>query len=294
MLIIFLLSGCAGQQPDTPTEPTASPTGPKQAIVEADEDYLFVHFIDVGQADCSLLRLGDLDILIDGGNVADGRAVVDYLNFLGVDDIELMISTHAHEDHAGGLSFVLKQMEAEQVWVTTDHYSTAAYTSFIQAVRAEGLPVYIPSVGEIFEQDGVTVTVLGPLYDYSAQKDNNTSIVVMVQYGEIRFLFTGDMETLAESDLLASGADLSADVLKVGHHGSYTSSSEAFLEAVGAQFGIIHVGRDNEYGHPHDAAMKRLTAAGLTLYRTDLCGSIVIGTDGSDLAFAFTDSSGIN
>lgn len=283
LCLVLLLSGCAY----TPAEETQTET----TAVSAGEDLplLYVHFIDVGQADCILLKVEDCDILIDGGNVDDGRLVTDYLTRQGVDDLELVISTHAHEDHAGGLTRVLKEFIAEEVWVTTTYYNTRAYTNFTSAVEAQGLPLYIPAVGEVYTWGELTVTVLGPVTEYE-DNVNNTSLVVMVAYGDRRFLFTGDMESDAEAELIASGADLSADVLKVGHHGSYTASSATFLQAVGAEYGVICVGRNNDYGHPHGAAMTRLLNAGLTLYRTDEMGNIVVITDGDTLTFLWSSN----
>lgn len=293
LLLLVLLTGC-NQNTATPTEPiapsqpavSAEPTEPEQS---QEKEMLFVHFIDVGQADCTLLKLGDLEILIDGGNGADGYLVSDYLIRMGVDDIELMIATHPHEDHYGGLPTVLRRVETEAVWVITNGFVNSLYSNFCDTAQKEGLLPVIPEVGTVFSQDGLTLTVLGPVYPYEHYEDpNDTSLVVKVEYGQHKFLFTGDMETLAESDLIAAGADLSADVLKVGHHGSYSSSSLQFLEQVGAEFGVIHVGRDNDYGHPHDAAMNRLLAADMTLFRTDAMGNIVIGSDGEQLAFLWS------
>ncbi len=293
LLLLALLTGC-NQNAATPTEPTApsqpavsvKPTEPEQ---NQEEEMLFVHFIDVGQADCTLLKLGDLDILIDGGNGADGYLVSDYLIRLGVDDIELMVATHPHEDHYGGLPTVLRQVKTEAVWVTTNGFVNSLYSNFCTTAQNVGLKPTIPEVGTIFSQDGLTLTVLGPVKEYEAYEDpNDTSLVIKAEYGQHKFLFTGDMETLAEHDLLATGTDLSADVLKVGHHGSYSSSSVQFLQAVGAQYGVIHVGRDNDYGHPHSAAMNRLLGAEITLLRTDRMGNVVIGSDGEQLAFMWS------
>ena len=286
LLLLILLTQLPGKKPSG--DPSAESTAGTATSADTSGEFLYVSFIDVGQADCTLLEVGDCDILIDGGNVADGSTVVDYLTRQGVDDLELVICTHAHEDHAGGLAYVLKKFIAEEVWVTTGYYNSNAYTNFINAIGSQGLPVYIPSLGETYTYEDLTVTLLGPVKEYD--DTNATSLVVMAEYGGKKFLFTGDMESDAEADLISSGADLRADVLKVGHHGSYTSSSAAFLEAVGAQYGVIHVGAGNDYGHPHDAAMDRLFAAGMTLYRTDLMGNIVIATDGGALAFLWDNA----
>ena len=268
---------------EAPTDPPEDPTDGPDEPTPADRDTFYSHFIDVGQADCALLKVGDCDILIDGGNVADGSDVVAYLRSQNVDDIELMICTHAHEDHVGGLTDVLKAFEVEQVWTSTKSYNTNAYRNYVSAVASEGLALTIPTVGDTYTYEDLTVTVIGPVKKYSDV--NNTSIVVMVQYGDVRFLFTGDMEKDAEADLLVSGADLRCDVLKVGHHGSHTSSSVDFISAVGASYGVISAGAGNSYGHPHDVILTRLQSAGMQLFRTDKLGSVIISTDGEDLFF---------
>lgn len=268
--------------PDDPTDGPADPTDPDDPA-GTQTDTFCAHFIDVGQADCALLKVGDCDILIDGGNVADGGDVVAYLQSQNVDDIELMICTHADEDHVGGLTDVLNSFVVEEVWTSPVSKTTKAYTNFVTAVGNEGIELTVPTVGDTYTYEDLTVTTLGPVASYSGA--NNASVVVMVQYGEVRFLFTGDMESDAEADLLASGADLRCDVLKVGHHGSQTSSSVDFLSAVNASYGVISVGTGNSYGHPHAAIITRLENAGMTLYRTDLLGTVLIATDGKDLFF---------
>lgn len=267
-----------------PTDPPVDPTDPTDPNpTEPAEVLFYAHYIDVGQADCALLKLGDCDILIDGGNVADGADVVSYLQGQNVDDIELMICTHADEDHVGGLTEVLNAFAVEEVWTSSVSKTTKAYTNFVTAVSSEGVELTVPTVGSTYTYEDLTVTVVGPVATY---KDaNNASVVVMVQYGTTRFLFTGDMESSAEADLIASGADLRCDVLKVGHHGSDTSSTADFLKAVSASYGVISVGENNTYGHPSAAIIARLENTGMTLYRTDKLGTVIISSDGTELSF---------
>ena len=246
---------------------------------------LTVHCIDVGQADCALLECNGEYIIIDGGNVADSSLVVSYLLAQGVEELEAVVGTHAHEDHIGGLAGVLAKFPTSSVYCPTRSYTTTAFNNFAKYTQQQGLQITVPKPGDVIEFGGATATVLGPVK--SAYDDpNDTSIVLMVEYGQTRFLFTGDMETTAENDMLdywGEGFDWSADVLKVGHHGSYTSTGYRFLNEVMPTYGVICVGKDNSYGHPHDAPLSRLRDADVTVLRTDQLGTIVITSDGRDV-----------
>lgn len=275
LMLLSLLSGCT-----LPAEPTqsASPTG----------DGLTVHFIDVGQADCALLKCGSEYVLIDGGNVEDSSLVVSYLQKQGVEELAAVICTHAHEDHVGGLPGVLAVFPTEAVYAPTRTYSSNCFDDFVYYTDQQGLSVTIPEVGDTFTFGGATVEVLGPVKQYA--DTNNTSIVLMVTYGENRFLFTGDMETSAETDLIESGANLKADVLKVGHHGSDTSTGYRFLYEAAPTYAVISVGEGNSYGHPHEVPLSRLEDAGCVIYRTDELGTITAFSDGSEITFTWEDT----
>ena len=156
-------------------------------------------------------------------------------------------------------------------------------------MAAQGVPLHVPEVGEVFELGDATITVLGPVKD-KYEDLNDTSIVLMVQYGDIRFLFTGDMEMIAETDLLDSGADVKADVLKVGHHGSYSSTGYRLLREVAPTYAVISVGGNNDYGHPHQEPMSRLRDAEVTIYRTDKMYDIVAVTDGEEIRFSWENT----
>ena len=244
-------------------------------------DTLYVHYIDVGQGDSILISVDNCDILIDAGVANQGKTVSNYLKKQGVDDVELMINTHPDADHCGGLTQVLTDFVVEEVWASPLTKTTEAYKNFASAVTKEGLKMKNPSKGTVFTYEALTLTVL---YDGAGTTDaNDSSIVVMVEYEEYRFLFTGDISSTIEEKLVNSKVDLSCDVLKVAHHGSRYSSSSAFLKATGADYGVICVGADNSYGHPTSAALNRLSGAGMDVYRTDLLGSIVFSTDGENL-----------
>ena len=244
-------------------------------------DILYVHYVDVGQGDCIYIEFGDCDILIDAGKPAQGTIVSNYLKQEKVDDIELMINTHLDDDHYGGLTQVLKDYVVEDAWVTSYVKSNSSITTFKNAIKSEGLDWENPDVGTVFSYGGMTLTVL---YDGDgASNSNNSSLVVMLEYGEHRFLFTGDIGKDVENMLVQNKVDLACDVLKVGHHGSKTSSTAAFLAATGAKYGVICVGAGNDYGHPTSTALNNLAAKNITVYRTDLDGSVVFSTDGETL-----------
>ena len=250
---------------------------PTQEIAET----LYVHYVDVGQGDCIYIEFGDCDILIDAGKPVQGTTVSNYLKQEKVDDIELMINTHLDDDHYGGLTQVLKDYVVEDAWVTSFEKSGGGITTFKNAIKSEGLDWENPDVGTVFSYGEMTLTVL---YDGDgASNSNNSSLVVMLEYGEHRFLFTGDIGKDAENMLVRNKVDLACDVLKVGHHGSASSSTAAFLAATGAKYGVICVGAGNSYGHPTTTALNNLAAKNITVYRTDLDGSVVFSTDGETL-----------
>lgn len=279
LLLLLVLSGCARPQ-DPVTAPTAS-----------EEDYLVVHYIDVGQADCALLVCGDDAMLIDGGNAADGMDVVRYLQLLGICELDLVVGTHSHEDHIGGLAAVLQRIDAETIWTSEITYTNATVNNFLNAAAGQNTPITQPALGDTYALGDALVTVLGPVRtDY--EDINDLSLVLMVEYGETRFLFTGDMEQIAEDDMLdywGEDFDWHADVLKVGHHGSYSSSGYRLLREVAPTWGVIPCGYQNEYGHPHDSTLSRLRDAEVTIFRMDLMGTVIAASDGETIAFAWSN-----
>lgn len=273
LLLSLLLTGCV-TQPTTP--PTTNASG-----------NMSVHYIDVGQADCALLESDGQYVLIDGGNVEDGENVVDYLLKAGVKELAAVFCSHAHEDHVGGLAAVLEAFPAKAVFAPTRTYSSTCFDKFVYYTDQQRLTVQIPTPGTSITFGSASVSVLGPLKSYP--DPNDTSLVLMVRFGDTRFLFTGDMERTAEADLLNAGTDVKADVLKVGHHGSYTSTSYHFLYMVDPDYAVISVGADNDYGHPHKEPLSRLDDAEVSLYRTDLLGTIVAVSDGKNIRFTWSN-----
>ena len=225
-----------------------------------------------------LLLCGGETMLIDGGNAEDSSLLVSYLEDLGVEHLDYVVCSHAHEDHVGGLSGPLNTCTAGAVWSPVSEYSSKAFGKFVQYAEAQGLSPVCPEVDSTYNLGDALITVLGHREDSS--DTNNTSIVLRIDCGETSFLFTGDMETGAEADLLDSGADVRATVLKVGHHGSDTSTSYRFLREIMPEYAVISVGEGNKYGHPSEEVLSRFRDAGAQVYRTDIQGHIVAKSDG--------------
>lgn len=295
LLLLLLLTGCTTATPVATvpaTEPTAAPTVAVTLPPETEEptepalEGLTVHFVDVGQADGFLLECDGEYAVIDGGYPEGGEKMVEYMEELGVEELELVVGTHMHGDHIGGLPLILDTYPTENVWSRPITFLNDYVRNFRDAVARQRIPLHVPEVGEVFELGDATITVLGPVKD-QYEDLNDTSIVLMVQYGDIRFLFTGDMEMIAETDLLDSGADVKADVLKVGHHGSYSSTSYHFLREVAPTYAVISVGGNNDYRHPHTDPLSRLRDAEVIVYRTDKMYDIVAYTDGTEIEFTW-------
>lgn len=276
-LILALLLGL-GVVEIVVLEPQTAPSG----------EGLTVHFIDVGQADCALLECGGEYLLIDGGNRGDSQLIVSYLEQQGVEELAAVVCTHAHEDHVGGLPSVLAVYPTKAVYAPTKIYSSRIFDSFLYYTDQQGLTVTIPAPGDTLKLGAAVVTVLGPVKTYP--DTNNTSIVLKVEYGDTAFLFTGDMETEAENDMLdywEGRMDFRCDVLKVGHHGSNTSTGYRFLNEVNPVYGVISVGEGNDYGHPHEEPLSRLKQAEVMLLRTDKLGHIIATSDGTAICFTW-------
>lgn len=299
LLLLLLLTGCttAPIATDATLAPTTAPTetvavtepAETEAPTEPPREGLTVHFVDVGQADGFLLECGGEYAVIDGGYPAGGDKMVEYMTDLGVEEVELMVATHMHGDHIGGLPTVLDAFPTENVWSNPATFTNGYVSEFLNAVAAQRIPLYTPQIGEVFELGDATITVLGPVRT-NYEDLNDTSLVLMVQYGDIRFLFAGDMESVAEKDLLDRGTDLKADVLKVGHHGSYSSTSYVFLREVMPTYAVISCGANNDYGHPHKDPVSRLKDAEVILFRTDKMYDIVAFTDGTEIEFSWGNS----
>lgn len=244
---------------------------------------LVVTFFDVGQADCILVQLGDHNMLIDAGDQDDDALVSFLLAQRKVTDLDYLVATHPHADHIGAIDTVIKNMtEIHKIIAPNVSATTVVFRHFFRAMVERNLRVYVPKAGENFEFGEASIKILAP--NGEAYEDlNNYSIVMRLNYKDVSFLFAGDAEALSEREQLDAGWELGADVLKVGHHGSHSSTTSKYLSAVSPSYAVISCGAGNDYGHPHNETLKSLKDTGVSVLRTDLNGSIIFSTDGEDL-----------
>ncbi len=256
--------------------------------VQTPSSGLQVHFLDVGQADCTLIQVDGKTILIDAGNAGDDAIIIPYLEAQGVTRIDHLIATHAHADHIGAMTEVVTHFDIGNFYMSKAPANTKTYENLLDAVAEKGLKIKSPSPGSKYPVGKGVLTFLSPGKSY--EDLNNNSLVCKLVYGNQSLLFTGDMEDLAEQDLLAAGYNPQALVLKVAHHGSDSSSTQQFLNAVKPAYAIVSVGKDNSYGHPSATVLTRLQQLGATIYRTDQQGTVLLRSDGNTLTFSTSSS----
>lgn len=255
-----------------------------EATIPPENSTFEVHYIDVGQGDCSLILCDGKAMLIDGGEASESSKVYAYLKKLGVDHLDYIVATHAHSDHIGGLSGALNYASVDIALCPETSYDSKTFNSFTKYLGQQGVSITVPEPEDTFSLGSASVTILGPQKSY--EDTNDTSIVMKVIYGKTAFLFTGDAERTAEADILNAGYDLSATVLKVGHHGSDTSTSYPFLREIMPKYAVIQVGKGNSYGHPTEDTLSKLRDADVKVYRNDLQGTIICTSDGETASFS--------
>ncbi|WHP41359.1 MBL fold metallo-hydrolase [Lysinibacillus capsici] len=265
LLCIFLLAGC--------TEAVKTEKIPVTAGHE-----MHVHFIDVGQGDSILIESpSGKTMLIDGGVKGAGQQIVSYLKELGINKLDIVVATHPDADHIGGLIPVLDNMTTEQFYDSGKVHTSQTFEEMLTQIDEKNIPYHVPKIGDDIEFDkDVNVKVLNA--NDQATDNNDSSIVLKMTYGNVSFLLTGDAGVALEKEMLQY--DVKATVLKAGHHGSNTSSSEEFVQAVKPEVAILSYGEDNKYGHPHAEVVDRLQAIGSKIYATADLGTITVSTDG--------------
>ncbi|MFD3158017.1 ComEC/Rec2 family competence protein [Haloimpatiens sp. FM7330] len=281
IMLIFIISlvgcGSAGSSQKSTTENNLS----SNAEVNGE---LKVHYIDVGQADSILVQQKGFNMLIDAGNNDDSDLVVSYLKKKGVKKLDYIIGTHPHEDHIGGLDAAIKNFDVGTIYMPKVTSTTRTYRDVITAIKSKGKKITTPKVGSNFKLGDAVCTIVAP--NSPEYKDvNNYSIVMKLKFGNNSFIFTGDAEDISEDEILRTQLDISADVLKVGHHGSSSSTTDAFLAKVNPKYAVISCGKDNDYGHPHKPTMDKLKSKNIHVYRTDECGTIVATSNGTKITF---------
>lgn len=244
---------------------------------------LTVHFLDVGQGDSILIQFPNTVMLVDAGPDENGAPVISYLKQQGVKKIDYLVATHPHADHIGGMAAVIKEFDITKVYMPKVTHTTKTFEDMLLSIKRKGLKITPARAGlDILDQDGLQATFIAPCgSDYDSL--NNYSAIVKIQYGSTSFLLTGDAEGISEKEMLDNGVDLRADVLKVGHHGSSSSTTPAFLKSVTPEYAVILVGAENKYGHPHQETLEHLADAGVIVYRTDQEGTIVFASDGKQV-----------
>lgn len=269
---MFIVAGCS--LGDLPGAGTTDPV---------DGQKLKVYFLDVGQGASQLLVTpSGKTMLIDAGNNDKEQVMLDYMKTYHIEKLDVVIGTHPDADHIGGLDKVIDHLPVTAIYMPKVQSNTKTFESLLQSIKNKGLKVKTAKAGLSFDlDDQVHVDMLAPNGTY--ENTNNMSAVVKVTYGHTSFLLTGDAESESEKDMLASGADLHADVLLVGHHGSNSSTTLKFLKQVQPKYAVIQVGKGNTYGHPKSAVLNRLQKQGVEVYRNDQQGTITITSDGKSL-----------
>ena len=274
-------AGNAGGGQDSGRAGAAQATG-NTGIAQAGT--LTVTWLDVGQGDAAVIQCGGQSMLIDGGKPEKSSYIYAWLQQHGLSYLDVIVATHVDADHIGGLSGALNYASVGTAYCPETTGTTETFQSFVKYLAQRGKQITVPTAGETFALGGAQIQILGPLH--RAEDSNDNSIVLKVSFGATSFLFTGDAERAEEQDLLNSGVNLQSTVLKVGHHGSDTSTSYPFLRAVAPQYAVISVGAGNSYGHPTEAVLSRLRDAGVTTFRTDMQGEITAVSDGQTINFS--------
>ena len=250
--------------------------------ISTNSNILDIYYLNVGEADSTYIHYKDYDILIDAGNTVDGKNIVAYLKELGVEELDYVFTTHAHEDHMGGMQWIIYKFKVNNFYMPKHKAEWKSYDNLMNALREEKVELKEPNIDQEINIEDINIKVLwiGHSDDY-----NENSIVLKLTYKDRKFLFMADATTDVENKLLDK--DIDSDVLKVGHHGSRDASSANFLYKVNPKYAIISVGKDNEYNHPHQVTLDKLNKLNCVIYRTDQDNTIHLTSDGEGISLDF-------
>lgn len=284
---IVLLCSCSVMESETvPIETQAGNLfSANEVELEEQEGELEVHFIDVGQGDAILIRCGEHAMQVDFGNNDKGTLVQNYLEKQGVTHLDYAIGTHPDADHIGGMDVILYKWDVDTVLMPDKTSDTATYRDVVQVCKNKNYKIEVPKWGTVYSLGDASFQIICPVADGYGDT-NSYSIGIRLTYGETSFILCGDATIESETEMLCSNQVLSADVLKVSHHGSNTSTSEEFLKAVNPSYAVISCGRDNSYGHPHKEILERLEQYPVEILRTDEQGSILAVSDGKEITWS--------
>ncbi|WP_238917649.1 ComEC/Rec2 family competence protein [Clostridium sp. YIM B02555] len=277
VLFIFMISCSKNENMQTEKADTNTITETKTI-----GNMVKIHYIDVGQGDSELIQVEDKNILIDAGT--SDRKALDYLKSLGIKKLDYVIATHPHEDHIGSMDDVIKAFDIGKFYSPKVTTTTKTFENMINALKEKNLKLTVPKVSDELTIGNATLTFLAP-NNNKYENLNNYSIVCKLKYGNTSFIFMGDAEEISEGEILQKQLDIKADVIKVGHHGSRSSSTKAFLEKVNPKYAVISCEKGNDYGHPHKVTIDKLNAKNINVFRTDLEGTIIATSDGDEITF---------
>ena len=260
----------------------SSESSSKKAPISTGNE-LKVHFIDVGQGDSILVQFKDKNLLIDAGPRSSSNDLLKYLKGINLTKLDYVVATHPHEDHIGGMPEIIKNFEIGEFYAPKKQASTKIFQTMVEDLKKKNHKINVAKAGVSLDMDSdISVEMIAPnSSDY--ENVNNYSAVIKVTYKDTSFLFTGDAEKLSEKEILQKKYDIKADVLKLGHHGSSTSSSKEFLDKVNPKIAVASLGKNNDYGHPHKEIIKAMKDRKISFYRTDELGTIVLKSDGKNI-----------
>jgi competence protein ComEC len=270
MSIILILIGCSSSREDS-------------NVTSLKENAIKVHYIDVGQGDSILIQVNNKNLLIDAGTTDSTDKLLSYLSKQNISRLDYVIATHPHEDHIGGMAAIIRKFKIGQFYAPRKTASTRTFENMINALKSKNLKINTAKEGVTIDlEKNAECVMLAPNSD-NYDSTNNYSAVLKITYGNSNFLFMGDAEKLSEREILSKNLNVNCDMLKVGHHGSTSSSSPEFLDRVSPKIAVISCGKSNDYGHPHKPTIKALNNRKIQIYRTDIDGNIIFVSGGNDI-----------